>query len=64
MEMPVGTLEGSNDDHFSGPVSKDGKTWHVKRRSYGTLKGADTVPKEVIDKHPPIPMVFHKLSLK
>lgn len=64
MDMPAGILEGSSDDYFSGPVSKDGKTWHVKRRSYSTLKGAADVPKEVIDAHPAIPMVFHKLSLK
>lgn len=64
MKLPAGTLEGTNDDHFSGPVSKDGKTWHVNRRTYGTLKGAAEVSKEEIDKHPPIPMVFHKLDLE
>lgn len=64
MKMPGGTLEGSIDDYFVGPVSEDGKTWHVERRTYSTLEGAFSVPKEDVDKHPPVPMVFHKLFLK
>ena len=62
MKMPSGTLEGSIEDHFIGPVSKDGKTWTTERRTYERLEGAQEVSREFFDSHPRT-VVFHKLDL-
>lgn len=53
MHFPgAGTLKGRMIDNFIGPVTSDGKTWHVDWRSYGWLEGADEPPIDVIDANP------------
>ena len=63
MKLPEGELEGKSKDYFVGPVSKDGKTWNVKWRSYGWLEGAEPPDPNLIDANPE-PLVFTKLDLK
>lgn len=63
MEMPPGVLEGKTKDYFDGPVSKDGKEWHVNWRNYGWLEGAASPDANIIEANP-VKLVFTKLNLK
>ncbi|MHC4692933.1 MAG: hypothetical protein ACYS67_09335 [Planctomycetota bacterium] len=62
MEMPIGVLEGSSKDYFSGPVSEDGKVWRVKWLNYSLLEGADRPDPNIIEANP-IPLVFTPLEI-
>ena len=61
MKLPTGDLEGKSYDYFDGAISRDGKTWKVKWRSYGWLEGADPPDIDYINKHPGT-LVFTKME--
>ena len=62
MQFPHGTLEGREEDYFTGQVSEDCKTWDVKWRHYGWLEGAIPPDSELIEANP-ASLVFTKLDL-
>ncbi len=53
-----GSLEGNSRDVFVGPVSADGKKWHVKWYAYTELYGSPRLPD--VNNTPPIDLVFRK----
>jgi hypothetical protein len=61
MKLPGNELEGRIEDYFEGPVSKDGKTWNVKWRDFGWIKGA-TIPNPDVIKANPETLVFKKID--
>lgn len=63
MQLPNDVLEGRTESHFSGPISKDGKTWAVELREYPVLEGAARPDPKIIDAHPK-KLMFRKLKLK
>ena len=64
MKMPAGTLEGFMEDRFTGPVSKDGKTWKAELRRYEGMKGATHKMTREEAASRPVPILFHKVDLK
>ena len=63
MELSSEVLEGKAQDFFDGPVSKDGKEWHVNWRSYLLVEGALPPDANVIEANPE-KLVFTKLNIK
>jgi len=63
MRLPIGELQGHIKDYFSGPVSKDGKTWKVKWRNHMWLDGSEPPPIDIIDANP-VELLFTKLDMK
>ncbi|MBW8042534.1 MAG: hypothetical protein FVQ85_21410 [Planctomycetes bacterium] len=62
MELPMGVVEGSSKDYFSGPVSEDGKFWRAKWLNYGTIEGADPPDPNLIEANP-VPLIFTPLEI-
>lgn len=62
MKMPSGVLEGRIESYFSGPVSKDGKTWEVDWLNYAWLEGAVAPDPNIIEANP-AKLIFSKLDL-
>ncbi|UCE99198.1 MAG: hypothetical protein JSV82_08510 [Planctomycetota bacterium] len=60
MKLPIGTIEGSSRDYFSGIVSEDGMTWEADWLSYNETVGADTQDPNLV---PSIPLVFTKIDI-
>lgn len=63
MKLPTGVLEGRSDSYFSGPISRNGKTWAVELREYSVLEGAARPDPNIIDANPK-KLVFNKLKFK
>ncbi len=58
--LPGYTIDGSGLDTFSGPVSKDGKTWNAEQHTffdYGPL-----FPQDENEPNFPKPVVFKKIA--
>ena len=49
-------------DLFSGPVSEDGTTWKVERRTYAVLEGAESPKGGCVDANPDI-VAFYKQEM-
>ncbi|MHC4193183.1 MAG: hypothetical protein ACYS8I_00730 [Planctomycetota bacterium] len=63
MKLPIGVLEGRIESYFSGPISRNGKTWAIELREYAWLEGARPPDPNMIDANPN-KLVFNKLEFK
>lgn len=62
MKAPTGTIKGRIEDYLSGPVSEDGKTWHVNWVNLGWVEDATPPPVDLLFKNPK-PLIFKKLEI-
>jgi hypothetical protein len=63
MDMPGGSIEGSQKDTFEGPVSAKDLVWDVKWRCYAQIEGETSPDVSYINANPET-LVFRKVDLK
>lgn len=62
MKFPEESIQGRDEDYFSGPISEDGKTWQVEWRNLSWLEGAEPPDVDSINANPE-KITFTKIDL-